>query len=142
MPHDQCTYMTRSFDPGEILFVEEELGDSAFLIKSGAVKIAKRGSDGDMKTIATYGPGDIIGEMALIDGVHRSATAVATEDTEAIVVGSDDLRDRMAKSDEVIQRVIRSLTKRLRVQADLIAELSSKPMKQVEWHTPRSITAD
>jgi CRP/FNR family cyclic AMP-dependent transcriptional regulator len=65
----------KSFTAGAPIFEEDEKGDSMFLIRSGEVEIERHG-----KVIESLGPGGIFGEMALIDGSPRSATARAKTD--------------------------------------------------------------
>jgi CRP/FNR family transcriptional regulator, cyclic AMP receptor protein len=65
----------KNFAAGVPIFEADEKGDSMFLIRSGEVEIERNG-----KVIETLGPGGIFGEMALIDGSPRSATARAKTD--------------------------------------------------------------
>jgi len=129
------TYTAKTFEAGDYIFEEGHVGDTAYLIKSGSVKISKRGSDGQPKTIAVYGAGEMIGEMALIDLTTRSASAVALEVTQTIEVNIEDLQARLERSDDVVLRMIKALTKRLRKQADLIAQLSTGDLVEDTWKT-------
>ena len=114
---------TRNFEPGDVLFREGEEGHHAYLIKRGAVNITKKDGNNSQKTIATLGKGAILGEMALIDDETRSATAVAKDPTEVLVVERKELVERLEKTDPVVYRLLQSLSKRLRQQAGVIASL-------------------
>lgn len=68
----------RRYRKGEIIFHLGDVGDSLYVIESGAVKIVLPSPAGEEEAIiATLGPGDFFGELALLDGAERSATAVA-----------------------------------------------------------------
>jgi CRP/FNR family transcriptional regulator, cyclic AMP receptor protein len=59
---------------------EGEPGDCAFIVAAGTVEVQKKLSTGEMRAIHTFGPGDMFGEMSLIDGGNRAATCVASSD--------------------------------------------------------------
>src|SRR5512135_1460041 len=77
----------RRFRRGETIFHQGDPGDSLFIIESGAVKIVLPSPEGEEGAIiATLGRGDFFGELALLDGAPHSATAVAVETTETLVL--------------------------------------------------------
>jgi len=118
------------FRQGETIFREGEAGDHALLIKSGAISISRRGREGEVP-LGTCGPGDVIGEMAIIDDAPRSATAVAAEETEAVVIKRHQLLDRLDQADPVIARIVRTLMRRFRgTEAVLLAEGDSDALRQ------------
>jgi signal transduction histidine kinase len=101
--------------PREIIFEEDERGDSLYLIAQGSVKISKRGRAGQQETLAYLMPHDFFGEMALVDSGNRSAQAAAAEET---VLGKIDRQSwnlllRVAPQ-EVLSNFTRSIAKRLR----------------------------
>jgi CRP-like cAMP-binding protein len=84
---------TRRFRRGEVLFHQGDPGDALFIVTAGAVKILLPSEDGDEAILATVRPGEFFGELALIDGAPRSATAVALEPTETLVLPRDRFRE-------------------------------------------------
>ncbi len=73
---------TRRFRRNEVIFHAGDPGDSLFIVDSGSVKIVLASSEGEEAIIATLHRGDFFGELAVLDGAERSATAVAFEPTE------------------------------------------------------------
>jgi len=71
---------------GEELFHENDAGDSLFILQSGRVDIFKNIRGDVDRALATFGPGDVIGEMSFIDGARRSASARTTEASEFLVL--------------------------------------------------------
>lgn len=65
--------------PGDLLFEEGDRADYLYLLASGAVRVSKRGRAGAQETLSNFGPGEFLGEMALLDFEPRSARAVVTE---------------------------------------------------------------
>jgi CRP-like cAMP-binding protein len=81
---------TRRYRRNETIFHQGDPGDSLYIIESGAVKIVLPSPEGEEEAIiATLSPGDFFGELALLDGAERSATAIAHEATTALVLRRD-----------------------------------------------------
>lgn len=76
----------RRFRRGEVIFHQGDPGDSLHVVVSGAVKIVLPSAEGEEAIIATLRPPDFYGELALLDGAPRSATATALEPTEVMVL--------------------------------------------------------
>lgn len=75
---------------GVEIFREGDSGHYLCLVVEGRVEIAKRDSGGQLKTLATVGPGKTFGEMSLIDGEPRSATAIALDDSKIVVLTEEN----------------------------------------------------
>lgn len=106
----------RNVKAGDIIFKEGTPGEEAFMIRKGAVNITVD-FEGKTIVIATLGPGEIFGEMALIDNLPRAAGAVAAEDTELLVVRSPPFRrrlDALSERDPVLRHLIDIYVSRLR----------------------------
>jgi CRP-like cAMP-binding protein len=78
---------TRRFRRHEVIFHEGDPGDSLFVIASGCVKIVLESTAGEEAIIATLGRGGFFGELSVLDGAERSATAVALQPTELACLG-------------------------------------------------------
>ena len=76
----------RRFRRNEVIFHQGDPGDSLHVVASGAVKIVLPSAEGEEAIIATLRPGDFFGELALLDGAPRSATATALEPCETLVL--------------------------------------------------------
>ena len=76
----------RRFEAGEVVFKEGDEGSTCYIVRAGRTRAIRAHPDGRSITLAHFGPGDIFGEMAMLDGERRSATVEATEDTEAIAI--------------------------------------------------------
>jgi signal transduction histidine kinase len=82
---------------GSLLFEEGDDGDHAYVINEGEIDIVKTTDDREM-LIARRGPGDVIGEMALLDVAPRMATARASTDVSLLAIPKEDLDDLLASS--------------------------------------------
>ena len=76
------------YQAGEVIFKEGDPGDAWFVMYRGAVEVLKHGAEGE-KRIAEIGPEDCFGEMSILDGLPRSATIRATEDSVVLRVRRD-----------------------------------------------------
>lgn len=111
---------TRKLVKGEALMKKGEAGDSLFLVHYGWMKIVTEDSKGDELIINKCGPGEAIGEMALIDGVPRSATVIALEDAEVLELKQDVFEEILDKRPDVSLSIIRSYSNRLRFSTTYI----------------------
>jgi CRP/FNR family cyclic AMP-dependent transcriptional regulator len=98
----------RRYARGEVIFHQGDLGDTLHVIERGAVKITLRSIGGDEAIVATLGPGDFFGELALLDEAPRSATAEAMVATETLAVprsSFQQLLDDPSLRDQILTRV-------------------------------------
>jgi len=107
----------KSVRKDETVFEEDSKGDSMYVLKSGAVKILKIVKNQE-NTIAVLNPGEFFGEMALLDGLPRSATVRATGDSEVFMIplqGYQTLRKEHPHTAlKLMDIIIRVLSNRLR----------------------------
>ena len=76
-----------TFDPKTVIFREDSPATDCFFITEGKVRILKKSSRGEALSLAIIKPGDFLGEMAMLSGQKRSATAVAMTEVKALVIG-------------------------------------------------------
>jgi CRP/FNR family cyclic AMP-dependent transcriptional regulator len=86
----------RRFRRGETVFHLGDPGDALFIVMAGSIKITLPADSGDEAILATLRPGDFFGELALLDGAPRSATAVAIEPTETYILARERFRELIA----------------------------------------------
>jgi CRP-like cAMP-binding protein len=99
----------RSYAAGEKVFVRDEDGDAMFAVRTGRVNILAHGT-----VVESIGPGGIFGEMSLIDGSTRSATAVAAEATELAPIDKTAFLSLVQQNPDFALQVMRLLVSRLR----------------------------
>jgi CRP-like cAMP-binding protein len=106
------TRFARTYDPGEIIFSEYEPGDSFYLIQSGRVKISKIVGDIE-KTIDILQPPEIFGEMAILEGTPRSATAITVDTVKVLEFNRANFEVLMMGNPQIALRLLKLFTKRI-----------------------------
>ena len=96
----------KTFQAGQPIFEQGELGESAFIIQEGEVQILRTSEDGRETILGTIGKGGIFGEMALVDDQPRMASALATMGTTVIVVSQEVFNDKLRKTDPFIRGLL------------------------------------
>jgi CRP/FNR family cyclic AMP-dependent transcriptional regulator len=114
------------FQDNNIIFREGEPGDRCYIIEDGAVRISKYIPNLGEEALAVLKNGSYFGEMALIDGSSRSATAIANGPTTCLVISKSDL-DRLLSSDKDLGNKLllvfcRTLSSRLRETNEKISQ--------------------
>jgi HEAT repeat protein len=98
-----------SHHPGALIVKEGDVGDALYVVLRGRVRIEQGG-----RALATLGPKDTFGEMAVLDAEARSADAVALEETEVLKIGSEEFYEALHEQSEIAEGVIKVLCRRLR----------------------------
>jgi len=104
----------RRFRRGEVVFHVGDPGDALFLISSGSVKITLPSETGEEAILATLQPGEVFGELSLLDGAPRSATAVALELTETVVLQRDRFLQLLATEPTIREAVLANMAAEVR----------------------------
>jgi CRP-like cAMP-binding protein len=104
----------RRFRRAEVIFHVGDPGDALFLIASGSVKITLPSETGEEAILATLQPGEVFGELSLLDGAPRSATAVALEATETMVLQRDRFRQLLATEPTIRDAVLANMAAEVR----------------------------
>lgn len=124
----------KAFPKGTPIFVENMLGESLFIIKSGSVEIRRNmGGLGD-SLVTTLGPGEFFGEMALFEGGPRLVSAKTQEDTELLIIAGDDYKALIEKEPltclKLFLAIIKVFTKRIHDILPLAEEFLSWKVKK------------
>ena len=117
------TVRTRRFRRGEVIFHLGDPGDALFIVMSGAIKISLPSDAGDEAILATLRSSDVFGELALLDGAPRSATATALEPTETLVLPREQFRELIATEPAVRDALLASIASELRRLTNHVEEL-------------------
>jgi CRP/FNR family cyclic AMP-dependent transcriptional regulator len=114
----------REFDPGQVVFREGDSSDTCYIVHSGRARAVREHSDGRTITLATFGPGDIFGELAMFEDERRSATVEAVEPTIAVAVLGPDMRRLMTEHPGIATRLVIALGRRLREMNERLSRQS------------------
>jgi CRP/FNR family cyclic AMP-dependent transcriptional regulator len=99
----------RRYETGERIFVQDDEGSSMYVVRSGRVNITSYGT-----VLESVGPNGMFGEMALIDGSPRSATAIAAEPTEVAPIDKAAFAHLVRQDPDFALRIMRMLAARIR----------------------------
>jgi len=118
----------QSFVKDAVILSEQEAGSALFVIVSGKVKISRVSNDNLDKEVilSLLNPSDFFGEMALLDGLKRSATVTAMEESKVFIIQRNDFLDLLKTHPEVSISLLQELTQRLRAAGMKIKALSLK----------------
>lgn len=114
----------RSFPPATRVFHEGDRSDACYIVRAGSFRVTREHSDGRAITLATLGPGDIFGELAMLDGEVRSASVEALSDGELLALPAGEVRALLARHPEITVKLIAALVRRLRTANERISRQS------------------
>lgn len=103
----------KTFSKGTILFREGDPGKDMFIIQSGKVQVKKKVGGGE-KVLAELASGEFFGEMALLEGLNRSATVEVTEDSRILVISPDTFQGLLKSNVEIALKMLKKMASRLR----------------------------
>src|SRR5881275_868355 len=113
----------RTFRSGEVIFHRDDPGQVLYMIKEGKVKICIISPDGQEVALTVFGKGEVFGEFAILDGLPRSADAVALERVECYTLQRSDFHNAIMKNPKIAIQVIEVLTRRLRSTDQMVEDL-------------------
>ncbi len=114
----------RSFAPGQAVFREGDSSDTCYIVRSGHARAVREHGDGRTITLATFGPGDIFGELALFEDERRSATVEALQELGVVAVLGPDMRRLMIEHPQISTRLVIALGRRLRESNERLSRQS------------------
>jgi CRP/FNR family transcriptional regulator, cyclic AMP receptor protein len=119
----------KTFKQNQIIFRQDDTGDSLHIITSGLVHIFTTGEPGQEHSLTVFGKGDFFGELALVDGRPRSASAEAIRPTTTLILQREDFEDLLTNYPAIIASLLLGeLASRMRrdnVQAEILAHPSA-----------------
>jgi CRP/FNR family transcriptional regulator len=124
LAHVAQVAMSRRFETGAVVFKEGDEGSTCYIVRTGRARAIREHPDGRSITLAHFDPGDIFGEMAMLDGERRSATVEATEDTEVTAILSSDMHRLLREHPDISVKLIAALGQRLRHTNERLARQS------------------
>jgi CRP-like cAMP-binding protein len=104
----------RTFQGGEAVFHEGDESDTCYVVRSGHVRAVREHTDGRILTLATLGPGEIFGELAIFDEERRSATIEALDELEVVAILGGDMRRMLRLHPDIAVKLLAALSRRLR----------------------------
>lgn len=107
----------RAYRKGTMIFHKDQAGDALYIIESGRVRIFLPAEGGEELTIDVLASGDVFGDMALLDGRPRSASADTVEDTVVYTLGRDEFQRHLNETPRLASALLELLSVR---QRDLI----------------------
>lgn len=115
----------RSYPEGSRVFHEGDHSDACYIVKSGTFRVTREHPDGRAITLATLSEGDIVGELAMLDGEVRSASVETLGgDGELLALPASDVRALLERHPEITVKFVAALTRRLRAANERISRQS------------------
>jgi CRP-like cAMP-binding protein len=119
---------TQHLSAGEMLFQKGDPGDALFGVRRGQIRIETGATDGSRLTLNFMGPGDLFGEIAVLDGQERTADATAAEATELFVLRREEFLHFLEREPKVAINIIQLLCQRIRWQSERMEEAVLQPL--------------
>ena len=115
----------RSYPPATRVFHEGDQSDACYIVRSGTFRVTREHPDGRAITLATLGEGDIVGELAMLDGEVRSASLETLgSQGELLALPAGDVRALLERNPEITVKMVAALTRRLRATNERISRQS------------------
>ncbi len=120
----------KDYAAGEVVVDSGDLSDEVFLIVEGAVRVVARTVFGYEAILNELGPGEFFGELAAIDGSQRSANVTALQRSRLYIVPAEAFLELALSSRDVVHRLLRLLSTRLRAKDERLIEFSVLSVRQ------------
>ncbi len=117
-------FVQLQFHSGEMVFQQGDPGEALYLIESGQVRIFVAGDEGQESSVNLFGPGDVFGELAVIDDLPRSASVTAMDMTVVHRLTRAAFRDHMRRAPQLALNFMRALSVRLRYSTQQMGNLA------------------
>jgi CRP/FNR family transcriptional regulator, cyclic AMP receptor protein len=114
----------KKFKAQTAIFFQDDPSDSLYVVLSGSAKVFRTSEDGKDRILSVLRPGDAFGELAMIEGLPRSASVEAVEETEMLSLSRHDFEAFARQHPEVLWRLLQTLCGRLRQVTEVVLDLS------------------
>ncbi|MDZ7264237.1 MAG: Crp/Fnr family transcriptional regulator [candidate division KSB1 bacterium] len=116
--------VTKHYEKDRIILIEEESGNTLFIIQEGRVKVSRMSDDGREVILTILQKGDFFGELSLLDGKARSASVTAIENTEILLLRRGDFMALLEQYPQISISLLKELAARIRKSDTQIKSLS------------------
>jgi len=133
----------RQYRRGEVVFRQGDPGHALYVLVEGRLKVVLPAETGEEAILNVLGPGDVLGELALLDAEPRSATIVALEPVVVVTLAREDFLELLGRSPAAVEGVLAGLARTIRrlsgevgdlMYLDLQARLAKKLVELTETH--------
>jgi CRP-like cAMP-binding protein len=114
----------RNYKAGEPVFLKGDPGTAMMAVLAGRIRICAYSTDGREVVLNVISPGEVFGEIAMIDGGERTADAFAMEETELLVLGRRDFMPVLARNPDVCIKLLELMCRRLRWTSEQMEDIS------------------
>jgi len=111
-------FVERDFPSGAQIVTQGQGGEGFFIVQSGKVDVIRERADGTKALVNQMGPGDFLGELALLDNGLRTATATTTEATRCLVLTRWDFMALLREDADMAVTILEELARRFRLALD------------------------
>jgi CRP-like cAMP-binding protein len=113
-------FVPREYAAGQAIVTQDKGGEGFFIITSGQAEAIRERADGEKVVVNTLGPTDFFGELALLDDGLRTASVVATEATQCLVLTRWDFLSVLKTDVDMAIVILEELAKRFRLALDVL----------------------
>lgn len=122
-------FQRRACGAGDMIFQRGDPGDAMYIVESGAIRLARDSAQGREFTVRLAGPGEIFGEIAVIDGAGRTTDAAAVTPSVVLALARRDFQASFRDSPAMQDAVLASLCGRLRATTDQLETIALLPLE-------------
>ena len=120
LEHLAKRFVEREFAAGQAMVTQGQGGEGFFVLVSGKAEVIRERSDGTRAVVNNFGPTDFFGELALLDDGVRTASVIATEATQCLVLTRWDFLAALREEEEMAIVVLQQLARRFRMALDAL----------------------
>jgi len=137
LDHDERSTMAslmdcKKFAQNQVLFEVGDVGDCLYILHSGHVHVYVENTTGEKIVLGEFEPGEVFGEISLLDGGPRTATAIAMEESECFVLTREDLQELITKHPHAAIDLLTMVGRRLRMTDELLCMHVSRNANEEE----------